>query len=58
MSEEQVKAAETEAAAAEQMEGSGEEISEEDLKGVAGGSVGQMKPYSGSVVAFYPILGT
>ena len=38
MSEEQLKAAETEATA-EQEEGSGEEISEEDLAGVAGGGV-------------------
>ena len=36
MSEEQLKAAEAEATA-EQEEGSGEEISEEDLAGVAGG---------------------
>ena len=36
MSEEQLKAAETEATA-EQEEGSGEEISEEDLAGVDGG---------------------
>ena len=36
MSEEQLKAAETEATT-EQEEGSGEEISEEDLAGVAGG---------------------
>ena len=35
MSEEQLKAVETEAT--EQEEGSGEEISEEDLEGVAGG---------------------
>ena len=56
MSEEQLKAVETEATA--QSEDGVEEISEEDLEGVAGGSVGQMKPYSGSVVAFYPILGT
>ena len=38
MSEELLKAAETEATA-EQEEGSGEEISEEDLEGVAGGVV-------------------
>ena len=36
MSEEQLKAAETEATA-EQEEGSGEEISEDDLEGVNGG---------------------
>ena len=40
MSEEQLKAAETEATA-EQEEGSGEEISEEDLAGVAGGKPAQ-----------------
>ena len=55
MSEEQLKAA---VEPTEQVEEGVEEISEEDLKGVAGGSVGQMKPYSGSVVAFYPISGT
>ena len=43
MSEEQLKAAEAEAKA-EQEEGSGEEISEEDLAGVAGG-------FAGAVVA-------
>ena len=45
MSEEQLKAAETEATA-EQEEGSGEEISEEDLAGVAGG------------VGYYSVTGT
>ena len=40
MSEEQVKAVETEATT-EQEEGSGEEISEEDLAGVAGGGAFQ-----------------
>ena len=39
MSEEQLKAAEAEATA-EQEEGSGEEISEDDLEGVAGGAGG------------------
>ena len=38
MSEEQLKAAEAEATA-EQEEGSGEEISEDDLEGVAGGGI-------------------
>ena len=38
MSEEQLKAAETDATA-EQEEGSGDEISEDDLEGVAGGQL-------------------
>ena len=38
MSEEQLKAAEAEATE-EQEEGSGEEISEDDLEGVAGGKI-------------------
>ena len=41
MSEEQLKAAETEATA--QVEESVEEISEEDLEGVAGGGVGSSR---------------
>ena len=48
MSEEQLKAAETEATA-EQEEGSGEEISEEDLAGVDGGTYipnSELPPYS------------